>query len=272
VDAPVVGSAPICSAWIVVVAIDRIGSQAFAAITVVSGGAGIAIVAFPVRWRMDASTFGIARVGGAGIPIVTGDGRLARRTFPHLANITHRTDIVIGTGIAFVGGNNLALAIVGITNRLLTDVTRLRNRANDHGFLVYNTLIWKCALVTEESSVADVTVIESVAIFVYLAGTIDGITNAIPLLAGISHRAWVFVVTCCTVEFGLASTKTIAGIVGARVIVVADDRLSNADSAITMIANRAGITVNALPFTQLNVGTPGIAVAGIARAVVVVIA
>jgi len=108
-------------------------------------------------------------------------------------------------------------------------------------------------LVAIKGAVARVPVLEWLAVFVCNAIAIDRETGAFSLPTLVSHGARITVVTRGLVGLGGAASQRVAKIVGARVVVIANDGQADTRALFAVVADGAGVTVDALPFVEHQV-------------------
>jgi hypothetical protein len=123
-----------------------------------------------------------------------------------------------------------------------------------------------------QGPVADIVIVQCLAIFVREAVAFHRITNANALVACVGHGARVTVVTLDMVEIPGATADAIAKVIRAGVAIVTNDGQTAAHPCFTMVTDGASIVVHALPLTEVFQNTPLFASTGIHGAVVAVIA
>jgi hypothetical protein len=272
VKTPVLGTAAVTGAGVLVVAIDGISGHALTTRTVVPGSAVVAVIALAITWRVDAANIRFAGIDCAGVSIITSNGGASRFAITALAAIANRTYVLICTGIAFVGGNGLTLPTTGTANHLLTYVADLGSGADNHGLGINYTLIGQSTRVANESSVAAIAVVERVAIGIYFARTLHGKAHTCTLLAAIGYRAGVIVVAGSAVKLSRAPAKAIAKIVGTRVTIVTNDGETDTNSPVAVVAHGAGVAVHTFPLAQVGIGAAHITITSVGCAVVAIVA
>jgi len=91
-------------------------------------------------------------------------------------------------------------------------------------------------------------------------------------MAFVRHGARIPVIAIGTVVLEQTPSQAVAGIVGAHVAVVTDDRVARTNTVFAVIAHGARVPVNALALGQVLVGASSLSVANIFGAIVVVVA
>jgi len=132
--------------------------------------------------------------------------------------------------------------------------------------------VGKLALVAVQGAVADVPVLEALAIFVGHAVTLYLEAGALALLAAIPDGARIPVIALQGVVLHGAAAQAVAHVVGARVVIVTSYGQSHAFTRIAVVSYRARISVDAFPLGLGDVLAPLFPFAGIFGAIVAVIA
>jgi len=132
-------------------------------------------------------------------------------------------------------------------------------------------LVRQCTEVTDECSVAEISIFQTGTIGICLAVAGNFKASALLITAGIRDRTGVAVVAGGGVGQRSAAPQPVTSIIGARIVVVAENRLSGAFTRFAMVAYRTRITVHAFTFIQGAVGATvgsGTAILGAAIAIV----
>ncbi len=125
--------------------------------------------------------------------------------------------------------------------------------------------------VAKEGAVAHVAIFQGGAVCVLLTIAGHRIARAFAVSAGITDGARVGIIAGCRVVGELATAQAITFIVGAGIVVITGNRAADTDAVLTVVADGAGILVEALALSQRGVGAAIGAVARVLRAGVVVI-
>ena len=121
-------------------------------------------------------------------------------------------------------------------------------------------------------TIASIAIVKFKAIVIRLTLAINWVASTNAFLAYVICRAGIFIIAGGRIELGRTGPELITEIVGAGVLIVADNGLTNANSRFTMVAGGAGIAVSTFVFTEVFMEAALFAVAGIKGAGVVVIA
>jgi hypothetical protein len=109
------------------------------------------------------------------------------------------------------------------------------------------------------------------AVRIVLARAIHVEAGAHSLHTIVIHCTGIIVITKLRIELGGTPSQPITGIICTRVRIIAKNRQANANPGRTVVSNRAGITVLALPFIQRHVFATALAHAAIVGALVTVV-
>jgi len=207
----------------------------------------------------------------AEVTIVT-IGRCASFAGPFQAAISQRTGIAI-----FARGPGVCLHHAATTRQRVTDgieawsIVTTRFVANYYCPWVYHALVGKLLQIADESSVAQVTVLQADAIVVPLAIAIDRCSNAFALLTLVTHGTNFPVIAGTRNGRMLTASLRGANIIGARVVVTAYHRCPHAHSALTMVRYRTWVAIFAFGAVQCCVHAAFLPRTGILRAIIPII-
>jgi len=271
-DAAKVRVAKIRGARIGVLTIEKRSSRAFAIFTRIVSGAHVPIAAGPVTVHVHAPFPRHADVGGAGIDIVTQRGH-AGETFSVAAYISYGARIAVVAGKAFMCGDLSTLAGIGIAAHLdANGPSVLWFGANHQGVFRYCATVGYLAGVAKQGAVAHVVIFQFCTVRIGEAVTVNCEAGAFPLVAGIGHRARVFIVAIGVIELSFAPAHAVAQVVSAWITVVAGDGEPHTNSPFAVVCDSARIAIDALAFAEALVGAPRLPGTGINCAVIVVVA
>jgi len=264
--------AAIVRALVSVFAFEGSAPDAEALLTLVCSSAHIVIAARLAVVHVHATRLLVAAIVGARIAVVA-DNRHAGHTSPTLAFIANGTLVAVVAGEPLVVGGQRALTCLRIARSLQTDGLRTLRRkgAVDDAVGVHRALVGQLHLVAVQNAVAQVPVLQSCAVRVFVTLALHLVAGTASLAAGVAYRARVSVVTRIGVVLGGAAPESIADVVGARVVVVTRDGEPYADPILAMISDRASIAVDTLSLGQRQMLAPGFTLAAIIGARVVVI-
>jgi len=214
----------------------------------VVGGAHIAVFAHGCIVLVLAPGSRDTDIVGAWVVVVAGDWHTVL-AFSQFTGLAHGAGVFVLTGKALERGADFAFARGTFARDCCADTHAvLRYRAGDHGLRVHGALEGQRIHVADQRSVAQVSVLESRAIGIFLAIALDREAGAYTFFAGVCHRTGVKVVALVQIELRLTSTLSVTDVVGAGVLVVAGDGKSDALSFFTVVAHGACVAVDALAF------------------------
>lgn len=193
--------------------------------------------------------------------VVGAKGRRAGGTDSGNAGIADGAGIAVAAGQTFVGSHHAAGPGNGVTGRGQTEgIRRRRRRRTLHHRLGSDlALVRQGAGITGQSPIAQVPILQNGTVGVDLAVTRYRDTATLGFMALVRHGTGIAIITNHGVRRKSTAAQTVAGVIGARVFIVAINGRTHADSGLTMVPNGAGILVPALALFQRGVLTPGFA-------------
>jgi len=273
VDAAVRRNARVVGAVVAVVAARRRTPNALSILAAVLDGTDVAVVAGFLVALVYTARCRVARIIRAVIPIV------AVHLVPAEAHPLH-TLRVEGTRIGVVAqessmmSHERTLARSRVAVGLEAEgVLAIRSRAIDYSLRVDGALVGPRFLVAQQGAVAQVVIVKGIdALLVALTLATHRSALAPAFHALVCNRTGVFVVALGLVGRILAPAGLGAEVVGARVVVIAIHRVSNARAVRTMVGYGAGIVVAAVSGVEDLVHAAILACTLVLSAVVAVIA
>jgi len=264
--------APIGSADIVVLANKRVSPHTDSAGAHVTRGAGIAVIAELHVVLVQASCNGFTRVVGAQIPIVA-VGRGSSLADSQNARFPHRAQIPVLAGKSLMIRLETALACLRCARGFQADCIRpFRLRANHRGIGSNATPVGQYGRIALQHPVAHIPVFQGLAILVHLAVAGYAHPQALSGLTLVRHGAGIFIIAGVAVVFEQTTSQPITSVIGARVLILADDRVPDALAFLAMISRGAGVTIQAFSPGKVLIRTPILPLAAIIGATVPVIA
>jgi len=190
-----------------------------------------------------------------------------------LALVANSARVPVVANEALVVRNKEALAGCRLALGLQTEsVQPFRLRALHDRIRSHGTLVRKLLCITEQSAVAQVAVFQSLTICVHEAVARHRNSNAVAVDALVRHCTGVAIIAGKRVRVEIAAAGGGADVVGARVVVVALQRVRDAGACFAMVGHRAGVSVAALPFGHRFVAASFFAEAGVCSALVAIVA
>ena len=242
-DAAEEGIALVVGAQVAVVAVHHGQGHAAAVFAVIAVGAGVPVVAFLGGGLVDAAVRGMAEIRCADVAVVAvqvGLGSAEARC----ADVTEGACVVVRACHAVVVRLHEAITGLPIADRCLADsVETLGRGAGDHRRRVHLALERHLADVAEEGPVADIPVLDDLAIRVGLAVAGHRGAQTGGVYAVVTDGAGIPVIAEVRVRRVLASCLGVADVVGAGVVVIAGDRNPRADPALAEVALSARCAV-----------------------------
>jgi hypothetical protein len=104
--------------------------------------------------------------------------------------------------------------------------------------------------IADEGSVAEVAIFQGSAISVLLAGAIYLVAGALLVLALVSNRTRIPVITINVVSHKKTAAGFVAGIVGTGIVIVAEDLAADALAGHAVVGHGTGIPVDAFAFVE----------------------
>ncbi len=232
-------------ARIPVVAVQGRPAGAHPAGALVADGADVPVVARDVVVHEEAALGRVARVIGAGIPVVAVGFRTAD-TDAVCAGIGQGAGVAVVAGDAVLAGDDAARPRFGIAGgREARCIGAFGLGAGNDRGRGDGAVVGPVVQVADEGPVAEVVVLERGAVRIGLAVAGDAHPGARPAGALVRYRTGIPVIAGNVVVHENAAAEPVAGIVGAGVVVVAVDGGADADALFAVVADGAGITVHA---------------------------
>jgi len=145
-------------------------------------------------------------------------------------------------------------------------------RAFNHGFGIDLALERELCNVAHQCSVAHIVVLKDRTVRVRLAVAGDFHTSAFALNALVADGTGIAVITGLAVGRMFAPPGFGADVVGAWVVVLANDRVADTDARLAVVCRSAWVPVLALPFVQCHVFAPILPGTGIRSALDAIVA
>ncbi len=241
--------------------------------TGVTGGADVAIFARVDVIGLHAADQRVTGVVGAAVAVVAVQGDAG---FAHAGNtfVTDGAQVAVFARETFVIGHEGALAGGRVARGLQADRigAGFGGRTRRHRFRVRLAEEGQFGGVAHEGAVAQVAVFQRQAVGVDVAVAVHGKAGALTLVAGVVHGAWVLVVAGGGIVLGRAAAQAVAQVIGANVTVVTAYGLADAIAGFAMVADGAGVAVQAFTTVKLFILTAFPALTGVQGAVVAVVA
>jgi len=238
--------AGVARADIVILANQRAFADAHSSGTRITGGAGIAVITRLGVVHMEATSSRVTRVVRTGITVVA-VGRDSRHTNTLSAGIPYGAQIPVFACKTLMIELESALAALWRAGRLQTDrIDPFRLRTNHQRTRHDAAPIWEFRGVALQHTIAYVFVLQRQAILIYLAIARDTHAQTRTVTALVGDGAWVAVIAGTFVVLKETTPKAIAGVICARVVVVADNGIAHALPRFTMVARSTGVTVKTL--------------------------
>jgi len=270
VNAPGFRVALVESAAILVVAVHRLSAHTLPVDAPVLARAWIEVAAGAVHRQVQTAQFRLAGIRGALVTVSAVDGQAAGALSVH-AVLAHDTGIQIVAGKALIDRQILADTAVGQTLGLQAgSILALNGRTLDNGLWGWLATVGNLGLVAEESPVAEIAVFIFLAVIIIEAIATHRQPQALAAETGIVYRAGVTIVAGILIGRKLAPVRLLAVGIGARIVVLTQDRLSQTLTVDTDVVGRAVELVVARDGIERLMETPG-RVARVRRTTVVVL-
>jgi len=239
----------------------------------VVGSAHVVVAAGGRVVDVQAALVRLTRVVSARIVVRT-DQRDTGSTATLVALVSDRAGIPIFTRESFVVRHKGALPAIGITRCFQADSigTVPRFGAGNDRFRVHDATMGQLLSVTVERAVAYIPVFQGYAILVRQAVTGNLEPLALAVTAFVCHCAGVLVIAILCIVLEHTPSHSVARIVGARIVVVANHRVSKAHSLFAVVSDSTGITVDTLSLGEHFVLAAGFSQTVVIRAIVAVVA
>jgi len=271
-DTPGCRVAFIRGAGVGIVAIQAAAREARPLEAMIARGACVQVIAVDLIVYVDAPVLLVAKFVGAGV-VVFARYRDTCLTAAFYTLVSHGAGISVVAGKTLVVRHEFALARPGFARGFQAyGIHTLRFRTNQYRFRVYFALVRPVVGIADECPVAQVAVLEGLALLVVLAVARNGYANALAQAALVGHGARVGIVATVAVILEQAPAQPVARIIRARVAVIAHYRGANALPVVTVISHGTGIAVLALSLGQGLVRAALRSLAGIDGALVFVVA
>ena len=246
VQAPRTRRTGVRGADVAIVAIHCLPSLADPGLAHIPCGADVAVLAVRVVRRIGTPARHLAGIIGAGVSIITVDGQTAL-AIARQAALCDGARVFIVTQLAVVQGLRETLPGSCVAGHCIAFCRRSRQWVTfDHGLTCDAALIGQGGRIAVQGSVAQIVIFERGTVGIFQAITLHGKTAALALIALVGNGARVAVVTVGTVEGKGAAAQSVAGIVCARVTVVAIYGCADALPFLAMVTNGARIAIDTL--------------------------
>jgi len=180
---------------IAIVAIEEFDPPAFSIYALVDAGAGIAVVAIHRVLLIDTACERVAAIEGAEIPVVAVGGQSAH-TLPGDAEVAEGTSISVLAGYLIRARYKSAFPCNRVTGGCQTwSIGTIGCGAIDNRVGIHDTEVRKLRHIADESTVAEVTILEGLTIVVHLTVTVHRVAGAFATAALIANRAGIFIIT-----------------------------------------------------------------------------
>ena len=245
------------------------GTRTDSGLALVARGTRVIVITCGLIVFVIASGLRLAEVIGAGVTVVAvcQDTWL---TICILAVVANCAGISVIAGEALVGSYDATLARLGIAGRGLAGTVRFR--ATDNCFSVDFAFVRLLLSIAVKGAIARITIFKCGTIGIGQAVAVKCITIAFTVLAVVGNCAWVIVITQLAIIQRLASTKAVATVIGARIVVIAVDWQTDTGAIFTVVPDCTTVFISAFTLRQRVRETAIDAKTGISGAGIAVVA